>query len=226
MNLSNKNKSSQALWLWLFSISFFSLLYSHFFLQHYLFMQPCEQCVYVRFAFSVILCASIVGYFKFAWLKSVAYAFIFWAIFLGFKACLMLLHSYEAIKTNNPFGINACSDTPHFPFKLPLHELLPSLFAISGSCGFDAPRVSENTQLSSIQEFFIGTLEHGFSDGLYSKGWYLIPSFEFVNMATACMIIFGFFLLLSLFNFVHLILKEHKFGLFAFCLTISLIFLA
>ncbi len=53
------------------------------------------------------------------------------------------------------------------------------------------PVVPENAynHLNAFQKFFIGT-PPDFENGLYSNGWYLIPSLKFINMAICCLIAF------------------------------------
>lgn len=268
-------------WAFILIIAAFSLLYAHF-LQEFLFMRPCEQCVYLRFAMCVMILGSIFGLlgeflgrkalnlsilksehlglnsqnlnaqnvefsdlnenspllkaqnlhgdfkanFKnqslsenpaknqvlnssqklglnFAkFLQILAFLMSFWGIYLGFKHAFLLNQIHAALKSGDPFGVSGCSQTPHFPLSLPLDKLAPSFFAPNGACGLDVPFVPEGADLSALQSLFLGTLAQNFTDGLYSNGWYLVPSLEFINMATACALIFGLFAVILVVKFV------------------------
>ena len=192
--------------IWLF-ITLFSLVllgYAHF-LQHYLFMKPCEQCVYLRFALLVMTFSGLFGILsvnfrqKFSFLKNLtqifAYILGFWGVFLGVKHGLRLDKLHTALKEGNPFGVSGCSQTPHFPFGLPLDRWFASFFKPDGVCGLDTPFVpaEKALDLSTLQALFVGTSEQDFTNGLYSKGWYLVPQFEFLTMAQGCLLVFGAF---------------------------------
>ncbi|TQR56576.1 disulfide bond formation protein B [Campylobacter troglodytis] len=182
------------LWFFIFTISLFSLLFVHYFLQIYLFMKPCVHCVYLRFAMLVMCVASFLGLvFKAKFMQVLSLFLGGWGVFLGLKHSFLLNKIQASLKENNPFGIDGCTSITNFPLSLPLDKLFPSLFAPSGICGLDLAFVSEDVNLSRVQEFFIGRAENNFSDGLYSQGWYLVPKFEFISMAQACMLIFGIF---------------------------------
>ncbi len=192
------------IWLFIAVSSLVLLGYAHF-LQHYLFLKPCEQCVYLRFALLVMAFSGLFGILslnfsqKFSILKNVAqiFAYIlgFWGVFLGVKHALRLDSLHTALKDGNPFGVSGCSQTPHFPFGLPLDRWLASFFKPDGVCGLDKPFVSAEKalDLSPLQAFFVGTNAQNFTDGLYSKGWYLVPQFEFLTMAQGCLLVFGAF---------------------------------
>ena len=190
--------------LCLFSIAL--VLFLHYFLQLYLFMNPCANCVYIRFAICVFALGAFLLIFgnKFAFL---AFAMLFYALFLGFKYSFLLNESYEAIANANPFGVTSCPSELNFIFSLPLDKIFPSLFTATGTCGMDAPIVPEfmSDQLSKIQEFFVGTKEANFTNGLYSKAWFLIPKFEFINMAQGIMICLVFFSFFVIKDFIILI---------------------
>lgn len=274
------------IWAFILLLSIASLLYAHF-LQNYLFMRPCEQCVYLRFAMCVMVLGAIFGLFgdviSKKWLKFspqslnklniqnkktttnshktpnlksqnfqnssqnsslnsqnlnpknsyensqnfrqiprknfsyfltkfcqiLAILLSFFGIYLGFKHAFLLNKIHAALKNNNPFGVSGCSQSPHFPLSLPLDELIPSFFAPNGACGMDAPFVPSKANLSTLQSLFLGTFEQNFTDGLYSNGWYLVPKFEFLNMANACALIFGAFAVLLMLKFALYI--KHNF---------------
>lgn len=304
-------------WAFILIIAAFSLLYAHF-LQEFLFMRPCEQCVYLRFAMCVMILGSIFGLLgeffgrkalnlgvlksenlglnsqnlntqnsnlseslntqnaKFSenlntknlefsknlnaqnaefsdlnensplsktqnlhgdfnakfknqslsenpaknqalnssqnlgsnfaqifakFLQILAFLTSFWGVYLGFKHAFLLNQIHAALKSGDPFGVSGCSQTPHFPLSLPLDKLAPSFFTPNGACGLDAPFVPEGADLNALQSLFLGTLTQNFTDGFYSNGWYLVPSLEFINMATACALIFGLFAVILVVKF-------------------------
>lgn len=135
-------------------------------------------------------------------LQILAFLMSFWGVYLGFKHAFLLDQIHAALKSGDPFGVSGCSQTPHFPLSLPLDKLAPSFFAPNGACGLDAPFVPEGADLSALQSLFLGTLTQNFTDGFYSNGWYLVPSLEFINMATACALIFGLFAVILVVKFV------------------------
>lgn len=186
---------AKSLWLALCLACVAMLAYAHFFLQEYLFMRPCEKCVFVRFAFCLIAVGSFVAFVlpHNKTLKALAFALCAWGIAFGTKHSLALYHIQQAFKEHNPFGVNGCSHAPRFPFGLRLDELLPSFFRPNGVCGLDAPIIpAENAvNLSAVQRFFVGSVENNFTEGFYSNGWFLLPQFEWLSMPQACLLVFG-----------------------------------
>lgn len=164
------------------------LAISHGFFQNYLFMRPCEQCVYIRFAIFCIVFGALLG---FAFPRSHAanlFVFImcFYGIALGIQSSLTLQHIHAMVLEGNPFiAASGCKKIPVFPFDLPLHVWFPQWFLPTGECGLDAPMVSSETldSLNIVQKFFIQQ---------YKNGWWLIPQFQRVNMATFCLFYFIF----------------------------------
>lgn len=92
-------------WIIMVIISAGLVVTSHSFFQNYLYMRPCEQCVYIRFAF---LCMTLGGTLagispKNIILKLIAYALSFWGAILGImyslkldKRVVMTLLAYKA----------------------------------------------------------------------------------------------------------------------------------
>ena len=143
-------------------------------------MKPCEQCVYIRFAF---LCMAIGGLVaainpQNIALKIIGYIFGFWGIIQGIMYSIKLNKIHHAAHSDNPFGVQGCSAEPSFPLGLPLDKWAPDWFKPTGDCGFDAPIVPDGVELSSLQQWLVD---------FYSEGWYLIPSQHLVNMAQACL---------------------------------------
>lgn len=194
-------------YFYIFVLSLASLAFAHFFLQHYLFMRPCEHCVHIRFAMSLLVLGAFLGllsdFLKLSILNFFIFFFLFLGFILGFFHSFSLNEIYKALEQNNPFGVVGCSSEAKFIFSLPLQRYFPQLFEASGICGLESIFVDNNAQLSFVQEFFIGTKAQNFSDGIYSKGWFLIPSLKFLNMAEACLILFfvmGLCFLMKLFK--------------------------
>ena len=203
------------------------LLISHYFLQKYLFMRPCEQCVYIRFAMVIIIIACFIAFInpKNDFLKSLFYVFAFFGIYYGINASLKLDDIYEAVKNQNAFGLS-CKQIPIFPFNIELDKYF-SFFKITGECGNDIAYVpkEEISNLSSLQKFFIGN-PNEFKDGIYSDGWYLLPWFDFINMAKFSLMVFCFCFFVVFLGFFAFIFKAKKFySVFVVLASFLLIFL-
>ncbi|QWU80081.1 protein disulfide oxidoreductase [Campylobacter novaezeelandiae] len=187
---------------------------AHFLFQEYLFMEPCEQCVYIRFDMFVMALGAIIVLInpKSDIAKIFGYTFGFYGIWLGFEHCLLLNHIHEVVHSENPFaGVDGCRETPIYPFNLPLHEWFPSWFLPTGECGMDTPVVPESAyaNLDFIQKFFVGNPPN-FEDGFYSNGWYLIPKWQFLNMAICCLIAFICCLLILFLMFISFVLNKKR----------------
>ncbi len=202
------------------------LCYAHFFLQNYLMMKPCEQCVYLRFAVSVVAFGAFVAFaFPQKLAKALSYALCFWGLYLGFKHSFLLNQIHQAFKEGDVFGIRGCSHTPNFPFKLPFDEFFPSLFKPNGICGLDTPLIAMEDSISTLQSFFVGSVENNFTDGFYSKGWFVLPQFEFISMAQACLLVFGVFAVGLGVSFLLWGQKNLNYALSAVVFTSALIYL-
>lgn len=178
--------NTRIIWLCLFTLTCILLAISHGFFQNYLFMRPCEQCVYIRFAIfcivfgtllaSIFPCSHVIAFF--------AYAICFYGIALGIQSAITLQHIHAMVLDGNPFiAASGCKKIPTFPFDLPLHVWFPQWFLPTGECGLDAPMLSKETfdSLSAIQQFFIHQ---------YENGWWLIPKYQWMSMATFCLLYF------------------------------------
>ena len=205
-------QENRKIWFFLMLLTLIPVLIAHYFLQNYLYMRPCEQCVYIRFHMLLVSFAAFLGFLnpKNRFLKCLAFIFAFYGCYLGLKHSLILEKIYTLIQNENPFGaLTTCKQIPIFPFNLPLHEYFSEWFMPSGECGDDKAFVPKNTLLSRLQEFFIGR-PPSFDDGIYSKGWHLIPYFDFINMAEICFLIFLFSLICFLFLFAIFIVQFKK----------------
>lgn len=202
---------------------------AHFLFQEYLYMEPCEQCVYIRFAMLVIGFGGIVAAVdpKNDYLKAFGYILAFWGIWLGIEYSVVLNHIHEVVHSENPFaGVDGCREIPIYPFNLPLHELAPGWFLPTGECGMDTPVIPQEAynSLNAFQKFFIGTPPN-FEDGLYSNGWYLIPSMEFMNMAICCLLAFVVCLIVLGGMFISYAFSDSKARIFALAVVIIVLVL-
>ncbi|WP_170000442.1 protein-disulfide oxidoreductase DsbI [Campylobacter sp. RM9328] len=171
-------------WLLMAFAGAFLVVLAHSFFQVYVYMPPCEQCVYIRFAF---LCMTAGGLLvaispKNVALKVIGYILSFWGAIQGIMYSVKLAKIHEAVHGDDPFGVQGCSTEPHYPFGLPLEKWAPDWFMPTGDCGYDNPMVPDGVTLSSMQQFFVD---------LYAEGWYLIPSKHFMSMADCTLIGFG-----------------------------------
>lgn len=174
----------RALWLVMAFVSISLVLVAHSLFQHYLYMLPCEQCVYIRFAFFCMFFGGVIASInpKNIALKLIGYVLAFFGIIkgLGYSWTLNIIH--HAAHSDDPFGVQGCSAEPTFAFGLPLDKWFPDWFAVTGDCGFDNPIIPDDAVLNSFQIFMTE---------LYAEGWYLIPSMHFMNMAQACFLAYA-----------------------------------
>ncbi len=158
---------------------------AHFLFQEYGYMRPCEQCVYIRYAFSVMGIGGILALInpKQIALKIIAYILAFYGAIRGIMFSWKLntihhaAHSEDAI-----FGVQGCSTKANYDFGIPLDEWLPGWFEPTGDCGFDYPTPPDDVVLEGFRKAFVE---------FYQDGWYLIPSQHFGNMAQCCLLAFG-----------------------------------
>lgn len=186
------------LWALMSFICLGLVVFAHSFLQKFAYMLPCEQCVYIRYAFLVIAFGGFIACFnpRNLFLKILAYIIAIYGSIRGIMFSSKLNAIYNAIHSDEPFGVQGCSLTPSFDFGLPLHVWFPSLFNPSGDCGFDNPVVPFNVELSGFHQAIVE---------FYKDGWYLIPSEHFMNMAQCCLFAFSvclFMLIVMLFSWL------------------------
>lgn len=120
-------------WPWVLLATTATLLtLTALYFQHVLQLEPCEQCIYQRTAVIAIAIgawAAAIAPHLFV-LRLVGYISWGWAAIAGFASA----HYHVWVQT----GINAlfasCNLEPNFPVWLPLHEWLPSVFAVTGLC--------------------------------------------------------------------------------------------
>lgn len=168
------------------------IILAHSFFQIYLYMAPCEQCVYIRFAMFVMVFGGLIAAInpKNVVLKLIGCIAAFYGSIMGIKFSLKLNDIHHAVHSpDSLFGVQGCSTDPTFPFNLPLANWAPEWFKPTGDCGYDAPIVPDGVALSSTQKWFIDLYQQ-------SEGWYLFPPWQFMNMAQACLLAFGLCLVL------------------------------
>lgn len=211
-------------WIIAIILSIILLLFVHYFLQEYLFMKPCANCIYVRFALCLFILAAFIMMFDIKIAKSIAFAILILSLYIGFKYSYILNENYKAIKESNPFGIGFCPSGVVF-FNIPLEKIFPTFFYPSGTCGLDKPIVDKNISDNVFREFFIGKKEDNFTSGLYSKGWFLLPKYEFINMAQGAFLVFLTIFILSLKEFIGFI-KNKIYAFLSLILGFVLIYLS
>ncbi|CZE51246.1 protein-disulfide oxidoreductase DsbI [Campylobacter geochelonis] len=164
------------LWIVMAVAMFGMVILAHSFFQNYLYMLPCEQCVYIRFSMLVMALGGIIAAInpKNIVLKIIGYVLGIYGAIIGIGYSVKLHAIHEAVHGDDPFGVQGCSTDPNFPFGLPLAQWSPDWFKPTGDCGYDSPIVPDGAELDAIQTFFTN---------FYSEGWYLIPSIKFGDMA-------------------------------------------
>lgn len=115
--------------------------------QVFLEMDPCENCVYIRFSQFCILIAGLIILVNpmHKVLKILGLILAWYGIIYGLDKAIILSGQHVASHAadtgldlfQSGQGANACSLEPTFPLGLPLHEWLPFEFAPSGICGED-----------------------------------------------------------------------------------------
>lgn len=178
------------------------VIVAHSFFQIYLYMNPCEQCVYIRFAMLVMAGGAIIAAInpKIIILKLIGVITAFYGSITGIIYCIKLNAIHKAVHGDDFFGVQGCSTEPHFPFGLPLEKWSAGMFQPTGDCGYDAPVVPPGVELSGIQQWFIDLYVN-------AEGWYLIPSMHFMNMAQACALAFGICLIILIIMLIAWIIK-------------------
>ncbi len=171
------------------AVSLSMLILAHSVFQVWLYMKPCEHCVYIRFAFFCLVFGGVIAAInpKNVIFKVIGYVLAFWGGIEGVNSSLKLDKIHQVVRSDYPFGVQGCSTDPTFAFGLPLDKWSPDWFKPTGDCGFDNPIVPDDVTLSGLQQFLVD---------FYADGWYLWPASHFMNMAQVCLITFGTFLLI------------------------------
>jgi len=179
------------LWILMAGTSLFMVILAHSVFQHWLYMKPCEQCVYIRYAFFAMVLGGAVAAInpKKATLKVIGYVLAIYGCVKGVLWSVKLNKIHHVAHSDSPFGVQGCSTEPTFPFGLPLDRWAPDWFKPTGDCGFDNPIVPAGAELSGLQQWLVD---------FYADGWYLWPPTHFMNMAQCTLIMFGVILLVLL----------------------------
>ena len=193
-------------WIVIAILSASLVLIAHNVFQVWLYMKPCEQCVYIRFVF---LCMTFGCLFPIVFPKSLACRIIsyvcgVYGCIYGIMCSLKLDSIHRAIHSDDldaMFGMQGCSLEPHYPFGLPLEKWAPDWFLPTGDCGYDNSDVPMGTVLSPLQESIINM----YND---AGGWYLIPSMKFMSMAQCCLLGFTVALLIYIVLFSGMVMKR------------------
>ena len=199
-----KFQDSRFPWALLAFVSVALVVIAHSLFQNYAYMPPCEQCVYIRFAF---LCMALGGVIAMINPKNlifalVGYLFAFWGAVQGIMYSVKLAKIHEAVHGDDPFGVQGCSTEPHYPFGLPLEKWAPDWFMPTGDCGYDSPMVPDGAVLSDLQKSIVD---------LYADGWYLVPSSKFMSMADCTLLGFGVCFIVLAAMFISKLLSYLKF---------------
>lgn len=197
-----KFQDSRISWAVLVFVSVALVVIAHSLFQNYAYMPPCEQCVYIRFAF---LCMALGGVIAIINPKNllfalVGYVFAFWGAVQGIMYSVKLAKIHDAVHGDDPFGVQGCSTEPHYPFGLPLEKWAPDWFMPTGDCGYDSPMVPDGVVLSDLQKSIVD---------LYADGWYFVPSSKFMSMAdctllgfSVCFVVLALMLVSKLLSFL------------------------
>jgi disulfide bond formation protein DsbB len=192
--LKDTNPLKRKPWLLLAFFAGFLVVFAHAVFQKWLFMEPCEQCVYIRFAFVVVAIGALVIALKPSSLviSLTGIALSFYGAIYGLLCSLKLAKIHAAMHSEAMdalFGLEGCSTNVHYPLGLPLDSWFPEWFAATGECGIDTPVVPTNAVLNAFQSYWID---------LYNAagGWYLIPPLKWLNMAECCAVFSAVFILL------------------------------
>lgn len=127
-------------WPWLLlAVAASALFITALIMQHGHDLNPCEQCIYQRTAMLGLALAGWLGVIAPQhWpLRLAAYAGWLYTAWAGYSAASY--HLWLQREANPIF--TSCAAIPSFPQWAPLHEWLPSVFAITGLCGDDGWRL-------------------------------------------------------------------------------------
>ena len=176
-------------WLLIIFLSCALVVIAHNVFQVWLYMKPCEQCVYIRFGFLVVALGALITVInpKNLILKLVGLVVSIYGAVYGLMCSFKLSSIHHAIHGDDMeavFGMQGCSLEPKYPFGLPLEKWAPDWFLPTGDCGYDTAVVPDGTVLSSAQQFLINMYNS-------ADSWYLIPAWKFMSMAQCCILAFG-----------------------------------
>ena len=181
-------------WALIIFLSCALVVLAHNVFQVWLYMKPCEQCVYIRFGFLVIALGGLITIInpKNLWLKLAGLVVGVYGCIYGLMCSMKLSSIHHAIHGDDMdavFGMQGCSLEPHYPFGLPLEKWAPDWFLPTGDCGYDTAVVPDGTVLSDAQRFLIDMYNS-------ADSWYLVPAWKFMSMAQCCLLAFTVALLM------------------------------
>ena len=181
-------------WALIIFLSCAVVVLAHNVFQVWLYMKPCEQCVYIRFGFLVIALGGLITIInpKNLWLKLAGLVVGVYGCIYGLMCSIKLSSIHHAIHGDDMdavFGMQGCSLEPHYPFGLPLEKWAPYCFLPTGDCGYDTAVVPDGTVLSDAQRFLIDMYNS-------ADSWYLVPAWKFMSMAQCCLLAFTVALLM------------------------------
>ena len=173
-------------WILFGVTSIILVLLAHYLFQGWLYMLPCEQCVYIRYGNLVMALGCVIAMIdpKAVWAKLVGFVITIYGLVYTIICSVKLIGIHDAVHSDDPeamFGMQGCSTEPTYHFGLPLDKWAPDWFKQTGDCGYDAPVVPDGTQLGDFQRWLIEVYQA-------SDGWYLFPQWKFMDMAECCML--------------------------------------
>lgn len=183
---------SKYFWLFIAFLSAFSVFVAHYVFQVWLFMPPCENCVYIRYAFFVVLIGAVLAFVLPRILRFISYGLIIYGAGYGASVSITLMNIKASINNANPFGANGCKLEPSFHFGLPLHEWWSDMFAPRALCGFDAPQPPLGQSFAGLRGYLLEA---------YEQGWYLLPKYELISLSEISLVLFVLILALLAFRF-------------------------
>lgn len=136
-------------WWWTVSalVALSMNLIAHYFFQGFMEMDPCEKCVYTRYAMFCIVFGGLIAAInpKAPFLRIIGYVLTLYGAIFGAIWSWELIDSYHLMKAlengADPFaaglGVASCSTEAVFHFGLPLDIWFPGWFAPTGVCGAD-----------------------------------------------------------------------------------------
>ena len=105
-------------WALMAAVCVLLVLVAHYMFQVWLYMAPCEQCVYIRYGFLVMALGGIICLVnpKNIALKIVGYALAIYGAVYGLMCSVKLEAIHHAVHSDDPtamFVIHGCSTDPH-----------------------------------------------------------------------------------------------------------------
>lgn len=175
-------QDTRAPWAWIAIAMVGLVLVAHYVFQDWLYMAPCEQCVYIRYGNLVMALGACIAMInpKAVWAKVTGYVIAFYGLIYTYICSWKLMGIHDAVHSEDPmamFGMQGCSTDPVFHFGLPLDKWAPAWFKPTGDCGYDSPMPPEGADLSALQQWLVE---------LWSDGWYLFPQWKLMDMAECC----------------------------------------